>query len=67
MTRYTKTWRDNMFMGWDELSLEAKCTEATLAVDLGCKIPEYAIAIFQGLEPGQTYTTYDGIKYFREW
>jgi hypothetical protein len=66
-TRYTKTLRDGLFMGWDELSTTAECSEATLAKDLGTAMNEDDLATFQRLGPGEVYSTREFTEYFREW
>lgn len=67
MARFTKTRANGEFMGWDELSPNAECTEATLPGDLGVKMPPDVLVHCENLEPGSMLRTFDGIEYFREW
>lgn len=67
MARYTKTYQDRDFMGWDELSKTAECTEATHEDDLGEHMRPVDIMVFENLGPGETHTSQNGTKFFREW
>lgn len=71
MARFLKTWNDGTFIGWDDISPNAKCTEATFAGDLGVKMSSDDVKLFSTLEPGQRVEqALPGIfpiTYFREW
>lgn len=67
MARFTKTWKDGLFMGWDSCAPGSKCTEATMKEDLCSALDPIDAENFKQLEPGAAFTTQYGTAYFREW
>ena len=67
MARFIKTLANGNFLGWDSLEAGSLTTEASERDDLGLPLSAEATRIFAGLEPCETFKTFDRIEYFREW